>query len=110
MSEKKTCGRCKWWKKYPTTKNEMGVCPILGVQDASRPNCPAHNDGSYDRAVEELVRAEKGFDAYLTRLSREESNPDSRAAFAMMAQKYDLKIQPKRAAVEALREKAKESR
>lgn len=58
--KEKTCGECKWWNKYPTTKNNVGPCPILGIRDADASACPAFDDGEYEKAVDLLIEEAEG--------------------------------------------------
>ncbi|MFA4909396.1 MAG: hypothetical protein WC583_07060 [Candidatus Omnitrophota bacterium] len=64
---KKTCGTCEWWRPEPQSDygpDGWGSCPVFddycgeeGHHVSTRAHaCPAYDDGSYGRAVEELIR------------------------------------------------------
>ena len=59
----KTCGSCRW-RMNSRRSTDFGRCSVaaeLGSSDPRMPEddsiCPAFDDGSYDKAVDDLLRA-----------------------------------------------------
>ena len=61
-----TCGKCKWWISpadkergfFPDDKRTVvGECSAICIafRHPKTPACPAFDDGSYDKAVDELI-------------------------------------------------------
>jgi hypothetical protein len=54
MSEAKSCGTCRWW--VPFMDDSFGHCRVRMTDWADDSTaCIAHDDGSFDKAVRELV-------------------------------------------------------